>query len=200
LTRIKGRNKRNARPGNKNTAKGPRLGRKDKRPTSKVAAPALPSPQSGAAALTSGGRAHREKPASSGRDFEPGQNSHDCTVFRRGPDQIPRGNGTLMLRIIHNDKRQKIYDQVCAMIDGSPEGAFRFLTEFIDRTEGRPGRKGNAMTPHFSRFTLTTRDGQEIDVIPPRIEERAKPAAATPVTGEDAMILGFEGTDKLLKA
>jgi hypothetical protein len=33
-------------------------------------------------------------------------------VFQRGPDQIPRGNGTLMLRVISNDKRQTIYDQV----------------------------------------------------------------------------------------
>ena len=98
LTRKKGHNKRNSRPGNKNTAKGPRLGREDKRPTSNVAVPALPPPQPGA--LTSGKRPRRERPAGSGRDFEPGQNSHDGTVFRRGPDQIPRGNGTLMLRII----------------------------------------------------------------------------------------------------
>jgi hypothetical protein len=28
-----------------------------------------------------------------------------------------------MLRVISNDKRQKIDDQVCAMIGGSPEGA-----------------------------------------------------------------------------
>ena len=110
VTRKKGHNKRNARPGNRNTIKGPRVGRKDKEPTTKVAAPALPQPAPGAKALAR--RPAREKPAGSGRDFAPGQNSHDGTVFRRGPDQIPRGNGTLMLRIINDDKRQKIYDQV----------------------------------------------------------------------------------------
>ena len=36
-------------------------------------------------------------------------------VFQRGRDQIPRGNGNLMLRIIYNDKHQKLYDQICAL-------------------------------------------------------------------------------------
>ena len=86
------------------------------------------------------------------------------------------------------------------MIDGSPEGAFRFLTEFIDRTEGRPGRKGNALTPHVSRFILTTRDGQETELFTPKTQSAAAPAAEKPIPAEDAMILGFEGPDRLLRA
>ena len=94
-----------------------------------------------------------------------------------------------MLRIIYNDKRQKLYDQICALVDESPRSAFLFHQAYMDRTEGRPGRKGNPLTPPRSAFVLTTKDGQEIEMLPWRNDERVK-AAAVPVTGEDAMILG----------
>ena len=60
-------------------------------------------------------RRRHEKTPGSGSDFQKGQNSHTGTVFQRGRDQIPRGNGNLMLRIIYNDKRQRFYDQICAL-------------------------------------------------------------------------------------
>ena len=64
----------------------------------------------------------------------------------------------------------------------------------LDRTEGRPGRKGTPVTAHRSKFVFTTRDGQEVEVLPRQDAEHAKAAAAAPITGEDAMILGLPST------
>ena len=103
-----GRNKGGSKQGNKNGAKGPRGGRKDK------TTEPLPQPQPEALAGLPKRRRHEKTPGS-GSDFQKGQNSHTGTVFQRGRDQIPRGNGNLMLRIIYNDKRQRFYDQICAL-------------------------------------------------------------------------------------
>ena len=105
----KGRNKGGSKPGNKNGAKGPRVGRKDRTDR----APAT-TPREALAGLPKAPEA-REDARQAGRDFQKGQNSHTGTIFQRGRDQIPRGNGNLMLRIIYNDKRQKLYDQICAL-------------------------------------------------------------------------------------
>jgi len=75
-----------------------------------------------------------------GRDFASGTNSHDGTVFRRTKDQLPRGNGTLMLRIGSYDFRDKIYDSIERLV-GTPMGALLFMREFLDRTEGRSVKK-----------------------------------------------------------
>ena len=71
-----------------------------------------------------------------------------------------------------------------------------------DRIEGTPSRKSQAPAAHRSKFVLTTKDGQEVDMLPSRTEERAKgaAAAATPITGDDAMILGLTSTKALVRA
>jgi len=75
------------------------------------------------------------------------------------------------------------------------------MDRYLDRTEGRPGRKGQPLMPHRSKFVLTTKDGQEIEMLPSRTEVRAKAAsaAATPITGDDAMILGLKRATMLVR-
>jgi hypothetical protein len=134
----------------------------------------LATTPAGAAALTSGRRAHREKPAGSGRNFEPGQNSRDGTVFQRGPDMLPRGNATLMLRIAFHDERVRWFRQLQRIIRKGSDAAFLKLNEvYLDRTEGRPGRKGTPVTAHRSKFVFTARDGQEV-VREPRRDEAVR--------------------------
>jgi hypothetical protein len=202
LTRKKGHNKRNARAGNKNTSGGPRLGRKDKRPTSKVSAPALPSLQAGAAALASSRRAHREKPAGSGRDFEPGQNSHDGTVFQRGPDRLPRGNMTLYFKCLYFDVRGELYRRHRGILENGTDRDVLELSKMIaDRIEGTPSKKVVTTPPHVSKFTLTTRDGQETEPIAPKAERvAATPAVASPMPAEDTVILGLGHVGELVRA
>jgi len=53
------------RPGNKNSAKGPRVGRKDKQPTKKVAPPALPTPAPSVKANATTARSSRAGPITS---------------------------------------------------------------------------------------------------------------------------------------
>ena len=74
------------------------------------------------------------------------------------------------------------------------------MDRYIDRTEGRPGRKGQPLTPHHSKFVFTTKDEQEIEMLPSRPEEAARSAAVTtsPVGG-DAMILGLERATALMR-
>ena len=83
---------------------------------------------------------------------------------------IPRVNGTLLLRIVYHDFRKRIYDSLGKLVD-KPEGALAFMDRYIDRTEGRPGRKGQPLTPHVSKFVLTTKDGQEVA---PRMRRRSR--------------------------
>jgi hypothetical protein len=116
-------------------------------------------------------------------------------VFHRGRDQLPRGNGTLMLRLIFHDKRDRLYDNVSRMVE-TPAGAFAFLQEYIDRTEGRPVKKVERRSEHTSRFVFTTRDGQEVPALPaPRLNAgtEATPAAPSRASREDAVILGLAG-------
>jgi hypothetical protein len=185
LTRKKGDKAANARPGNKNSAKGPRLGRKDKPVTNDVAAPALPQPRAGAKL---GRSPHRARGKTGGKDFEPGTNSHDGTVFRGTKDQLPRGNGTLMLRIGYHDFRDKIYDSIERLV-GTPMGALLFMREFIDRTEGRSVKKIEKTTSRESNFYLMTRDNQKQPMFPDR---QAVGAGNTPTatSAEDELILG----------
>jgi DNA-directed RNA polymerase beta' subunit len=60
-----------------------------------------------------------------------------------------------------HDFRKRIYDSLGKLVD-TPTGALAFMDRYLDRTEGRPGRKGQPLMPHRSKFVLTTKDGQEI--------------------------------------
>src|SRR5687768_16323224 len=68
--------------------------------------------------------------------YRRGEKSHGGTVFRRGPDQIPRASGVLMLRMAFLDYRESIYKSLGELVN-TPRGALAFLAEFTDRTEGK---------------------------------------------------------------
>ena len=180
------KNPRGGRPGNRNGAKGPRVGRHE---------PGKPLP-------TGTGTAHRQRrkrAKTGGRDFARGANSHDGTVFRRGKDQIPRGNGTLMLRCVFHDVREKLYRNLCRLVD-TPKGALAFMQEYIDRTEGRPSKKVETHSDHRSAiFVFTTADGRQVPATPPRqrVGTSAFPPAAAARSAVDELILGHgDGADK----
>ena len=188
MTRPKGRNSRQARPGNKNTASGPRVGRRESAEPVPVGVPRQ--------------RRRRKRAKVGGRDFQPGQNSHDGTVFRRGPDLIPRGNGTLMLRCVFHDAREKLYRNLCRLVD-TPKGALAFMQEYIDRTEGRPARNsGSAGDKGGSAiFVFTTPDGRQVPASPPRqlVRASASPPASSALSADDALILGLGHGDGAAK-
>jgi hypothetical protein len=179
LTRKKGHNERNARPGNKNGAKGPRVGRKDK-----TTEPPLPQPRPEAKLPR-----RRQRAKTGGRDFREGQNSHSVEPFQRGPDLIPRGNGTLLLKIVYHDFRKRIYDSPGKLV-GTPAGALAFMDRCIDRRQGRPSRVGQAQPGPAPKFVLMTRDGQEMELPPKPASSPGGPTeAAVVVSAEDALIL-----------
>ena len=191
FARKKGQNSRQARPGNKNGAKGPRLGRKDKTPTTKVAAPALPQPAPDARSTAPTGRS---KTPGSGRDFQPGTNSHDGTVFQRGGDRLPRGNMILFNRIVYHDARERMYQRDMRIIDeGSDLAYLRLREEITNRIHGTPTKHVEKTTRRTVRFIGMTPDGQQQEMQPRRqlVDSSATPATA-PTSTEDAMILGTE--------
>src|SRR5207253_2352114 len=60
---------------------------------------------------SAGPRRRRSAPRSAPKNaFKPGTNSHDGAVFRRGPDQIPRGSISLMYRTVMHDARENLYN------------------------------------------------------------------------------------------
>jgi len=130
-----------------NTANGPRLGRQDKEATP------LPQPRPDAKLPQ-----RRRRGKTGGRDFVKGQNSHNGEVFRRTEDQLPRGNGTLMLKIAFHDYRKRIYESLGRLVD-TPAGALAFMDCYIDRTEGRPTKKIEKTERRESKFVFTTKDG-----------------------------------------
>ena len=192
MARKKGHNEHSARPGNKNGAKGPRVGRKDK------TTEPLPQPRLEAKLPR---RRKREKSPGSGRDFPKGQNSHTGEVFQRGADMLPRGNKTLYFKCLYHDVREALYQRHCRIIRaGSNRDVLELSKIIADRIEGTPSRKSQAPTAHRSKFVLTTKDGQEVEMLPPRSAEQAKATArATRITGDDAMILGLERTTTLVR-
>ena len=101
---------------------------------------------------------------------------------------LPRGNGTLMLRIAFHDYREKLYKSVGKLAE-SPTCALAFLREYIDRTEGRPGRAGANVPVHPTKFGLQTRDGQEVEILPNRPVSSPGSPAASQLSAEDALIL-----------
>lgn len=97
-----------------------------------------------------------------GKKFEPGQNSHDGTVFRRGPDAISRGSGLLMLRQVFHDQRQAIYDNLSKLVE-SPRGAHAFVMDYTDRTEG----KAKQVIENHVRRSTTFAPAPEAQSTPP---------------------------------
>ena len=111
-------------------------------------------------------------------------------MFRRTEDQLPRGNGTLMLRIVFHDIREKLYKNLCKLAD-TPKTALLFTQEYIDRTEGRPTKKIEKTVRRAATFVFTTKDGAEVPALPApqKVGGGATPSA---VSAEDQAILGLE--------
>jgi hypothetical protein len=166
--------------------KGPRLGRKGK-PVEQ-----LPQPRPNAKLPR-----RRRGTKIGGRDFAKGHNGHTGEVFRRDKDQLPRGNGTLLLRVVYHDARERFYNSLIKLAD-DPKTALAFMQEYIDRTEGKPGKQAAASTPMAPTFVLQMRDGTEVPMLPAgRVDvgQGSTPAgAAAPAgrSGLDAFILGSE--------
>lgn len=84
-------------------------------------------------------------------------------MFRRGPDDIPRGSGLLMIKVIALDKRQQLYDRVCEFIE-KPAGAYQFLQDYADRTDGKPTQRHEVTTPRTTVFK------KDPDAAPPPVQ------------------------------
>jgi hypothetical protein len=60
---------------------------------------------------------------------------------------------------------------------------------FLERTEGRPGRAGQTQPSHVSKFVMMTRDGQEMEMLPPKPSNAPGGPTAPAISSEDALIL-----------
>ena len=108
---------------------------------------------------------------------------------------LPRGNMTLYFKCLYYDVREELYRRHRRIVSHGSDRAVLALSELIaNRIEGTPSRKSQAPAPHRSKFVLTTKDGQEVDMLPRRDAEHAVATAGAPITGEDAMILAPELT------
>lgn len=189
MTKTKGESKRGGKPGNRNTVNGPRLGRKDKPITDNVAAPALPQPRADAKIPIPQGLSH-PKPEGSGRDYKPGKNSHDGMVFRRGADQLPRGNFTLFAKCVYHDERETLYRRFVQIGRTGTNREVLAMAELLgNRIEGLPTKKVGPTVRRESKFYLTMKDGTVIPALPEKVGGGATPVAAS---AEDAMILGLQ--------
>ena len=59
--------------------------------------------------------------------------------------------------------RKEIYEALCR-IASTDEGVLPFIDRYLDRTEGRSGRKVQQPAAHWSTFILTTRDAQQAEM------------------------------------
>jgi len=124
-----------------------------------------------------------------GKKFESGTNSHDGEVFRRGPDQIPRGSATLMFRVIAADRRQQIYDSLSKLVE-QPRGALEFMREFADRTEGKPTQRHELAPPRETYFAPAPAQEEA----PPAPERTSAPSASiAPTVSREPVLIGPNG-------
>ena len=123
-----------------------------------------------------------------GKKFQPGTNSHTGETFRRGPDDIPRGSGLLMLKTVALDKRQTIYDSLATLVE-SPSGALAFIRELADRTEGKPTQKHEVQVPRVTVFEAAEPGAPGASGPPP--PSRGTAAAGAPA--RDGSIRGPNG-------
>ena len=185
LTTPKGGKRGGGKPGNRNTIHGPRVGRHEKFATSKVAGQPLPSPKPTARLPQ-----RRRHTKTGGKDFGPGQNSHDGTVFRRTEDMLPRGNIALFAKIVYHDGRKKLYDRNMAILDKGTNREVIALQDWLaNRIDGLPTKRVDVTTRREPTFLLTLPDGSVVPALPERVGGGATPAAAS---AEDAMILGLQ--------
>ena len=161
MTRKKGKSSKQARPGNKNTAEGPRIGRS-----------ILPPPRTK--------RPDEPKGKPRGKGFEPGSNGHTGEVFQRGRDRIPRGHIPLFYKCILSDENETLYRQVIRGIRSDPRFALEFLERAGNRIDGLPVKKIERTMRREATFVFTTADGVETPALPApqKVGGGATPAAA----------------------
>ena len=108
---------------------------------------------------------------------------------------------TLYFKCLYHDQRVALYRRHCGIIQAGTNREVLELSKIMaDRIEGTPSRKSQAAPCTSRKFVLTTNDGQETELFTPKTQGAAAPAAAKPIPAEDTMILGFEGTDRLVRA
>ena len=184
FTDKKGKSRRGAKPGNKHTAKGPRIGRgrADLPPKTKPADAPKGPPR--------------------GKAFAPGRNGHTDEVFRRGEDNLPRGSVTLMFRCILHDEREALYRAIVRKIRRSGTYALHFLEKAGNRIEGLPVRKVETSGQHFGAvFVFSTPDGRQGPATPSRqLVGAGNSPAASELSAADALILGLDHGNGAAKA
>jgi hypothetical protein len=156
LTRQKGEaTPHNARPGNKNAAHGPRIGRE---------------------------RGGNKSGQPRGKAFAKGQNSHTGEIFRRGPDQLPV-SPTLMFKVKALDQRQLLSERIDDIIANGTRREFLALYELMgNRIDGLPTKRIEKQVRRTTRFILMMPDGKEIDAMPPRKSVGSGPIPAPSTT------------------
>jgi len=98
-----------------------------------------------------------------------------------------------MLRCAYYDARKRIYDNVIRFATGKPRDSFLFMQEYIDRTEGRPGKTVERRGPSVGGIFVFS-DGTPA-VPPPRqpVAQGSTPTAARVLDPVEALILGATG-------
>ena len=69
----------------------------------------------------------------------------------RGPSSITARTCQAMMKVIAADKRQTIYEQLERFVS-TPRGAFEFVKDFADRTDGRPTQRHQVSVPRTTIF------------------------------------------------
>jgi hypothetical protein len=101
---------------------------------------------------------------------------------------------TLFYKCLYSDEREALYQRHCRIIRyGSDRDVLELSKILGDRIEGRPGPVGQERSAHSTTFVLMTRDGQEVELLPPTPPSPSgnAPAAAAAVSAEDALILQY---------
>ena len=126
------RRKGGARKGNRNYAHGPHIGRE---------------------------RGGNKSGAPRGKPFAQGENSHDGTVHRRGPNELPIIPSS-MLKVVAHQAREQRLKRLLGIYDDGANREVLLLGELIgNRIEGLPTKKVERRAFHHSTFLFTTKEG-----------------------------------------
>ena len=87
-----------------------------------------------------------------------------------------------MLKVVAHDARERRLQRLLAIYEDGTNREVLALEELMaNRIEGLPTKKVERRAFHHSTFVFTTKDGEQIPVLPPRERARsgAPPASAT---------------------
>jgi hypothetical protein len=110
-------------------------------------------------------------------------------VFRRGEDDLPRGNVTLFAKMVYHDGRELLYQRNMRILAKGTNREVLDLQEWLaNRVEGLPVKKIEKTVQRAATFILTMPDGTTRELLPPTpVGSGSSPAAASE---EDPIILG----------